>query len=255
MSVLKEMKKSYEDYFTNNEFDLQKTLISLEKYKDKEIRAEYIRKLYKFILVTSDCHEITKKWIRNRSSIIDTIKEENNNRRKKDQIDEKNGNAQVSYDIRRFKNVLQIPYGKKHINILNAVKTFNGELGEENCRLCDNAIKLANLNYASKCYNPKDLLINIPAKSLAVECNIEKFKELLELMEPYSVKVRRNVQDKINTMSNEVGYFNYLMSTGAELSETEMELKVAIEDWLKGFPFEFNSNEESDLLDFDIEDW
>lgn len=247
------MHDKYEDFFTNNKFDLQKTLSKLEKYDDKEIRAGYIRKVYEFILETSNCHEITKKWIKNRGSIIDAIKEENKNRRKKDIIEEKNGNAQVSYDIKRFKDTLQIPYANSTRSILTAVTAFNN-ISEEDYKLCDKALKLANLNYASKCYDSKDLLINIPAKALSVECNIDKFKELLKLIEPYSVKLRRNVQDKINTMSEEVGYFNYLMSTGAELSETELELKTAIEDWINGFQFEFDNNNELNILDFDIND-
>lgn len=77
----------------------------------------------------------------------------------------------------------------------------------------------------------KSMFINIPAKEMCYDMEKDKFERFLQLINPYGIKYKADKQSRINGMTREAGYFNYLISNRQDLSDEETELRDRIKDW------------------------
>ena len=71
-------------------------------------------------------------------------------------------------------------------------------------------------------FSTKNLFISIPRKEYCSAISDDKFNAFLRLITPYFINERKRVQQSINEQYlKEAGYFNYLLTPGINLSDSD----------------------------------
>lgn len=247
MRTFQALHKYYDDCFTNGEFDRDK-IIKKELFKGPEYnldrRIDMLEKLYKAVLSAKFMNEITIDYLVNSNRNYDDIIREYNEK-KGIELDISSGRSRITFCQRKIADVFKlvkanIGGGEIEFNIVTWLffgKAHMGvEMSEEKMELYKIFTDQYNVFvelYCEKSYiKKKDMLINLPPCSKVKELSDSKFNDFMDIIQPYSKFVLEAIQRQVDTMTEEVGYFRYLMSKTSKLNAVDIERKNIILRWL-----------------------
>lgn len=205
----------YDDFFSRgtwNDIDANNILNGRDNLNK---RKECIREIYRFILDNTAISDEVKDWVITNHSIQNTagIKK----------VTVSSLKSQIYY----VNTTLGKDLTYKDVNILH-IMLYNEEISNKEWEDINKIVqavaikKRQSLYKKENMFSTKNLLINIPRKEYCTEITDERFNTFLRLITPYFVNERKRVQQRINEQYlKEAGYFNYLLTPGISLSETD----------------------------------
>lgn len=212
-TILNEAKKLYPMFFENGHWDEGKANELLGGKKDIEKRKETIHSVYKILLEKKEgaLNKYVQKWITQGSSLGDIAKFSGQN--------VNNLKTNVNYFDRTIGDTLRYD-GKSVMYHCACDEVVEWNKVEECFEAL--AVKYGHRVYKKdKAIGKNSLLVNIPSGEYSKSVNDADFKKFIDLVAPYFVNQRKLNQEKINSMAEMAGYFNYLMTPGLVFSEKD----------------------------------
>lgn len=259
MSMFKSLHKYYADCFTNGEFDSNKVLENklISDTYDTEFRLNLLEKVYSIILNAKFMNEMTIYYITKSNRTYDDTVKMYNEEHPDNMINISTGKSRIIYCQRKVSEVFgDIKYESETLDFIQWLFYDKAHIGLE---LSDKKIELRNeflaqFNKFNDIYgeqlevNRKDMLIKIPTYEKVNELSQEEFDNFMEIIRPYSKHVLSTIQNVVNGMEKEVGYFRFLMSKRSKLSEEDKIRKKELCIWLgKDIIFDENYYENNNL--------
>lgn len=172
---------------------------------DKERRILYLKRLFTYILETSDMNDFTKEYIRSGLSESDAARVHG--------INTSTAKSLIHYINKKIEDAAQ---WDKNMSIVGFV-IFKADISEDEWRELEQRYKNIIRQTSKRLIQKKDILINISTKEYSEEIDDESFDDFINTIAPYTVSNRKKSQKKVNDMKQAIGYFNYIMSDGAQL--------------------------------------
>lgn len=242
MRMFQALHKYYNDCFTNGEFDRNKVISNglIDDSYNTEERLKWLEEVYKIVLGAKFVNSFTLEYLthsnRNYDDIVKRYNENNDT-----QLDLNSGRSRITFCQRKIAEVFEtISYSGEELNFITWLFFDKAHMG---VALDPEKIDLRNefirqFNKFNDIYgeiadiNKKDMLITIPTFDKVSELSEERFNDFMEVIQPYSKHMLATIQNEVNNMVEEVGYFRYLMSKSSKLSEVDIERKNTILRWL-----------------------
>lgn len=223
MKLLNDCKYYYSIIFENNKINEDNLREALEGKNYIKERIEIIKFIYDLVLHngTDYDYKYLKKWVRNS---ITTEK-----------VAEIFGveTTVVNNEILEFseKYCEKLVYDNKSLLSVCLIQDHISEYDMEELlaiyKKTKTELESIILNFDRQ-FNEKDCTLTIPNYALVRTCDETKFNEFIQLIKPYVASVKKNKQKELNSMTKEVGYFNYLMSNTKDLKEIDIKRKESI---------------------------
>lgn len=176
---------------------------------DKERRILYLKRLFSYILDTSDINDFTKAYIRSGLSESDAARVHG--------INTSTAKSLIHYTNKKIEDAAQ---WDKNTSIVGFV-IFKADISEDEWQELEQRYKTIIRQTSKRLIQKKDILINISTKEYSEEIDDESFDDFINTIAPYTVSRRKKSQKKVNDMKQAIGYFNYIMSDGAQLGEED----------------------------------
>lgn len=177
---------------------------------DKKRRILYLKKIYSYILDTSDINAFTKEYIRSGLSESDAARVHG--------INTSTAKSLIHYTNKKIEDVAQ---WDKSMSIVGFI-IFKADISEDDWQQLEQRYKLIIRRTSKRLLQKKDILINISAQEYSEEIDDKTFDDFINTIAPYTVNNRKKSQKKINDMKQAIGYFNYIMSDGMLLCEEDV---------------------------------
>ena len=223
-SLLFDAKGYYSLFYPEGRWDPSTALLHMKDFSHVELRCKIIQAVYNEIFsMNSDRNmEVIKEWIRSGDS-LNVISQ-------KYQCNVNTIKSSIKYYNDHVGSCLYI--GNKSIfHILMNTQTLTSDLGKDissriNEFVAKSRSKRENITGTSY-LNSSNLMISIPRGKMCREIQEEEFRWLYKIIYPYSVEIRKRVQQEIS-QSKTAGYLNYLLVPGQELSEIDQNRREKI---------------------------
>lgn len=183
---------------------------SLLAYRnDKERRILYLKRLFSYLLDTSAINDFTKEYIRSGLSESEAAGIRG--------INTSTAKSLIHYDNKKMGDAA---VWNETMSIVGFV-VFKADISEDEWQELEQRYKMIVRRTSKRLIQKKDILINISTQEYAEEIDDKSFGDFLYTIAPYTVSNRKKNQKKVNDMTNAIGYFNYIMSDGMQLSEED----------------------------------
>ena len=176
---------------------------------DKERRILYLKRLFTYILDTSAMNDFTKEYIRSGLSESDAARVHG--------INTSTAKSLIHYANNKMG---EAAIWSDSMSIVSFV-IFKADISEDEWQKLEQRYKMIVRRTSKRLIQKKDILINISTQEYAEEIDDKSFGDFLYTIAPYTVSNRKKNQNKVNNMTNAIGYFNYIMSDGMQLSEED----------------------------------
>ena len=242
MRMFQALHKYYDDCFSDGEFDRDKVIENglIDSNYNTNERLNLLESVYNMILKAKFLNSLTIDYIthsnRNYDDIINKYNED-----REDALDMNSGRSRITFCQRKIAEVLTtVSYDGEELNFITWLFKDKAHMGinldPEKIDLRNEFIRQYNrfndLYGETLCISKKDLLINIPTYEKVNELSEEKFNDFMDIIQPYSKYMLSVIQNEINSRTEEVGYFRFLMSKSSKLSDIDRERKDTILRWL-----------------------
>ena len=224
-SLLFDAKGYYRLFYPEGRWDTSTALLHMKDFSHTDLRCRIIQAVYNEIFSMSGDRnmEVIKEWIRSGNSLkvvsqtyqcnVNTIK------------------SSIKYYNDHVGSCLYIG-NKSLFHILMNTQTLTSDLGKDiSNRINEFVVKSRGKRESSitgtSYLNSSNLMISIPRGKMCREISEEEFKWLYKMIYPYSVEIRKRVQQEIS-QSKTAGYLNYLLIPGQELSDVDRNRREKI---------------------------
>lgn len=243
MRMFQALHKSYNDLFTDGQFDREKIIENglVDPNYNTEQRLFLLESVYKMILNSNSINSFTKYYITDGTKTYEETVNKYNKNHADDVVNLSSGKNRITDGQSKIKNCFPvIKYNKVELNFITWLLYDAAHMGldsdTEKQELRAEFMRQYN-SFRDKYGEPiqvskRDVVINIPTYDKVSGLTDEEFNQFMELIQPYSRYVIQQTQDKIDSMVNAVGYFRYLMSKTSQLSELDIERKNKVLAWL-----------------------
>lgn len=176
---------------------------------DKERRILYLKRLFTYILDTSTMNDFIKEYIRSGLSESDAARVHG--------INTSTAKSLIHYANNKMGEAAR---WSDSMSIISFV-IFKADISEDEWCELEQRYKNIIRQTSKRLIQKKDILINISTKEYSEEIDDESFDDFINTIAPYTVSRRKKSQKKVNDMKQAIGYFNYIMSDGAQLGEED----------------------------------
>lgn len=176
---------------------------------DKERRILYLKRLFTYILDTSAMNDFIKEYIRSGLSESDAARVHG--------INTSTAKSLIHYANNKMG---EAAIWSDSMSIVSFV-IFKADISEDEWCELEQRYKNIIRQTSKRLIQKKDILINISTKEYSEEIDDESFDDFINTIAPYTVSRRKKSQKKVNDMKQAIGYFNYIMSDGAQLGEED----------------------------------
>ena len=176
---------------------------------DKERRILYLKRLFTYILDTSTMNDFIKEYIRSGLSESDAARVHG--------INTSTAKSLIHYANNKMG---EAAIWSDSMSIVSFV-IFKADISEDEWCELEQRYKNIIRQTSKRLIQKKDILINISTKEYSEEIDDESFDDFINTIAPYTVSRRKKSQKKVNDMKQAIGYFNYIMSDGAQLGEED----------------------------------
>lgn len=176
---------------------------------DKERRILYLKRLFTYILDTSTMNDFIKEYIRSGLSESDAARVHG--------INTSTAKSLIHYANNKMG---EAAIWSDSMSIVSFV-IFKADISEDEWCELEQRYKNIIRQTSKRLIQKKDILINISTKEYFEEIDDESFDDFINTIAPYTVSRRKKSQKKVNDMKQAIGYFNYIMSDGAQLGEED----------------------------------
>lgn len=176
---------------------------------DKERRILYLKRLFTYILDTSAMNDFIKEYIRSGLSESDAARVHG--------INTSTAKSLIYYANNKMG---EAAIWSDSMSIVSFV-IFKADISEDEWQELEQRYKTIIRQTSKRLIQKKDILINISTKEYSEEIDDESFDDFINTIAPYTVSRRKKSQKKVNDMKQAIGYFNYIMSDGAQLGEED----------------------------------
>lgn len=176
---------------------------------DKERRILYLKRLFTYILDTSTMNDFIKEYIRSGLSESDAARVHG--------INTSTAKSLIHYANNKMG---EAAIWSDSMSIVSFV-IFKADISEDEWCELEQRYKNIIRQTSKRLIQKKDILINISTKEYSEEIDDESFDDFINSIAPYTVSRRKKSQKKVNDMKQAIGYFNYIMSDGAQLGEED----------------------------------
>lgn len=176
---------------------------------DKERRILYLKSLFTYILDTSAMNDFIKEYIRSGLSESDAARVHG--------INTSTAKSLIHYANNKMG---EAAIWSDSTSIVSFV-IFKADISEDEWQELEQRYKTIIRQTSKRLIQKKDILINISTKEYSEEIDDESFDDFINTIAPYTVSRRKKSQKKVNDMKQAIGYFNYIMSDGAQLGEED----------------------------------
>lgn len=197
-----------------------------------ERKCDMIRNLYEFLLSDScNINEATKYFIKGfNGSQVKIILDKKQRAKGEATFSLQSINMKKQYYTSKLDVLLKEQLEGREKSMIDSLFDCY-EIKEEDYKQCKRIYNNLLQCFSTAQFDRKCMFINIPAKEMCYDMEKDKFEKFLQLINPYGIKYKADKQSRINGMTREAGYFNYLMSNRQDLSDEETELRDRIKDW------------------------
>lgn len=233
-TIINNLSNFYYDFHSNNEFSEERAEIFFNSYNNKERHIKYIKEIYETILSSSLINETSKIIIKTRKTYAETARYYNslhqqeieNPAPSKTKIKPKTFElvkADIYYTNRKLENILS---NYKHITEYSQKDFFTLIIYQSNIsdtlwNEADESLERLKVTLNGKLISKGTFWLNIPVREYNKELTDEEFAHLLELITPYFNTQKLLAQKRLNNMSREVGYLNYILKSSITLNEID----------------------------------
>jgi len=183
---------------------------------NKERRILYLKRLFSYILDTSDVNDFVKEYIRSGLSESDAAGVYG--------IKTSAAKSLIHYTNKRVGDSAQ---WNESMSIVSFV-IFKANINEDEWQELEQRYKIIIRRTSKRIIQKKDILINISTQEYEEEIDDKSFDEFINTIAPYTVSNRKSNQKKVNNMTQAIGYFNYIMSDGMQLTAKDLERRNAV---------------------------
>lgn len=176
---------------------------------DKERRILYLKRLFTYIIDTSTMNDFIKEYIRSGLSESDAARVHG--------INTSTAKSLIHYANNKMGEAAR---WSDSMSIISFV-IFKADISEDEWCELEQRYKNIIRQTSKRLIQKKDILINISTKEYSEEIDDESFDDFINTIAPYTVSRRKKSQKKVNDMKQAIGYFNYIMSDGAQLGEED----------------------------------
>lgn len=176
---------------------------------DKERRILYLKRLFTYILDTSAMNDFIKEYIRSGLSESDAARVHG--------INTSTAKSLIHYANNKMG---EAAIWSDSMSIVSFV-IFKADISEDEWQELEHRFKNIIRRISKRLIQKKDVLLNISTKEYSEEIDDRTFDDFINTIAPYTVSNRKKSQKKVNDMKQAIGYFNYIMSDGVQLSEED----------------------------------
>lgn len=176
---------------------------------DKERRILYLKRLFTYIIDASTMNDFIKEYIRSGLSESDAARVHG--------INTSTAKSLIHYANNKMGEAAR---WSDSMSIISFV-IFKADISEDEWCELEQRYKNIIRQTSKRLIQKKDILINISTKEYSEEIDDESFDDFINTIAPYTVSRRKKSQKKVNDMKQAIGYFNYIMSDGAQLGEED----------------------------------
>jgi hypothetical protein len=268
MRMFQALKKYYNDFFVDGQFDRDCKLIkrNIDPVYNGEKRIDLIESVYNLILNANSVNELTKLYIKGGNrTYVEIVEEYNRSHSDMKPIVVNSGRGRIIHCQNIIKEAFPtIKYDGDELNfitwLLNDKANMFGEEDDfdkaiEKKELRDKFMQQYNSFKGESSKNiairKSDIAIKIPLVEKVEEIDSDDFDNLMEIIRPYSKFVMETVNKTLESMPNEVGYLRFLMSKTSKLTKEDEERKATVLRWLGRYDesLEFDTSKEEEIED------
>lgn len=245
MNTFNLLHKYYDKCYTNDIFDRDKLLNRFKKDKSilysGETKIDILQKLYDAVLNAKFLNDFSLEYLKNSSlSVKSCVEQYNLNIENENELlTEFAGRSKVIYCTTKVNDIFKnIRYDRSNYNIVSYIFDKPQAFSESGYTDLDNAF-LSQLDcFIDKYITQRvkiykgDILIKLPDKPKVIELTDEEFFDFLDIIRPYSKNQLKTIENALESMDKEVGYFKYLIEQGNSLSSVDKERLDTILRWL-----------------------
>lgn len=240
------MANMYYDFFKEGEFSRENAGKVFHNERNCERRCSYISQIYQAVLGSSKINETTKIYIQTRKTyaavasyfnnlhreeIMQTKQAEEKGEKTLKPVHAKTANlvkADISYTNKRLNSLLGCGYPCNQQDNFFELILRNDNIDEGLWTEAEAALEKLKAACGERLIGKDDCWLNIPYGEFNKELDDEEFHNLLDIITPYFTVQKTIAQKKLNNMKKEVGYLNYVLHDGVELSEKDRERRDLI---------------------------
>lgn len=255
MSAFKDMHKYYCECYSNDTFDNEKLKKKFEN--DLSVRfsgnrkIELLENLYESVFKSGFLNSFSEIYLRNSNiTVRDVTRIYNEGKDSKDEINESTGRSRVIYCQKKINDVFKEidVKGRKYSIVtwlLNNNRSFDtdGNNSETDDIFLEQLRKFKGAYVDRSLIEDKDLIIKLDRFEAVKEISDDEYDNIMEILRPYGKVYMRTIEKVINSMSKELGYIQFIMNTGSELTAIDKERRNDILRWLGKEEIEDNAEE------------
>ena len=236
-TIINNLSNFYYDFHEGGEFSKEKAEIFFNSYNNKDRHIKYIKEIYETILSSSIINETSKIIIKTRKTYAETARYYNSLHQQEieNTVDSSNLHkprrpktpelvkADIYYTNRKLENILSnykhtAEYPQKDFFTLII---YQSNISDTLWNEANESLERLKVTLNGKLISKGAFWLNIPVREYNKELTDEEFTHLLELITPYFNTQKVIAQQRLNGMSREVGYLNYILKSSITLNEID----------------------------------
>ena len=214
------LSRNYHRFFKNDSFNARLAHESLSGLDHRTIRCRYIKNIYSMFLFSDLISADSKYYISTGASYEDiAIEKCNSHNLDKTQQNIQKYKNKMLYENHKYTEMVLINYEGKARNIADIIIN-EADIDDNTWKEIDE--KLVNiLSNQNISYINKKFIIHFPKVSFNGELSEKRFNEFINILKPYSLKAKNEVEKDMKNYQNEIAYMAYILNEDADLNKQD----------------------------------